>query len=144
MLPCTRAATSNIADEVTTRAPFRAWSASIYLCALQVRLLDYRVDSADNCVMRGELIQDRCCCCSPTKGMRKIWELGASDKLAGGGTQEDGGFLCFRSLAACCSPRHWGVRLGALVCCCRDRGSRELTCPRFRAARSLLATPVPL
>ena len=30
----TRAATSNIADEVIT--PFRAWSASIYLCALQV------------------------------------------------------------------------------------------------------------
>jgi hypothetical protein len=39
-----RAATSDIADEVTT--PFRVWSASIYLCALQVRLLDYRVDSA--------------------------------------------------------------------------------------------------
>ena len=40
----TRAATRDIADEVTT--PFRVWSASIYLCALQVRLLDYRVDSA--------------------------------------------------------------------------------------------------
>ena len=37
----TRAATRDIADEVTT--PFRAWSPSIYLCALQVRLLDYRV-----------------------------------------------------------------------------------------------------
>ena len=36
-----RAATRDIADEVTT--PFRVWSASIYLCALQVRLLDYRV-----------------------------------------------------------------------------------------------------
>ena len=42
----TRAATSDIADEVTT--PFRVWSASFYLCALQVRLLDSstRVDSA--------------------------------------------------------------------------------------------------
>ena len=30
----TRAATTSIADEVNT--PFRAWSASIYLCALQV------------------------------------------------------------------------------------------------------------
>ena len=38
------AAPRDIADEVTT--PFRVWSASIYLCALQVRLLDYRVDSA--------------------------------------------------------------------------------------------------
>ena len=36
-----RAATRDISDEVTT--PFRAWSTSIYLCALQVRLLDYRV-----------------------------------------------------------------------------------------------------
>ena len=40
----TRATTSDIADEVDT--PFCVWSASIYLCALQVRLLDYRVDSA--------------------------------------------------------------------------------------------------
>ena len=31
----TRAATSDIADEVIM--PFRAWSASIYLCALQVQ-----------------------------------------------------------------------------------------------------------
>ena len=30
----TRAATSDIADEVIT--PFRAWSASVYLCVLQV------------------------------------------------------------------------------------------------------------
>ena len=40
----TRAATHDIADEVTT--PFRVWSVSVYLCALQVRLLDYRVDTA--------------------------------------------------------------------------------------------------
>ena len=40
----TRAATRDIADEMTT--PFRVWSASIYLCALQIRLLDYSVDSA--------------------------------------------------------------------------------------------------
>ena len=38
------AATSDIADEVTT--PFCVWSASTYLCALQVRFLDYRVGSA--------------------------------------------------------------------------------------------------
>ena len=39
----TRAATSDIADEVTT--PLCVWFASTYLCALQARLLDYRVDS---------------------------------------------------------------------------------------------------
>ena len=40
----TRAATTGIADEVIT--PFRAWPVHIYLCALHVCLLDFRVDSA--------------------------------------------------------------------------------------------------
>jgi len=44
-----------------------------------------------------------------------------SERLAGGGTQEDGGFLCFRLLAACPSARDWRVLLGACGWVLADR-----------------------